>query len=165
VTKSAFSVWRSARSPKIEPQPQRSKVTFRYDAHYKVPADAKSGHLVPVTGDLASHSADSGLHLGAGPGQWGGDSRSALPFRWSTTISANNCRSSPETAATHAARWGQYVGGIRQPCRGEPTRAGTNFRDTIIKLSQAFSGYSAITAAICSATLKNLSILVSALAR
>ena len=147
----------------IEPQPNRVKITFWYDAKYQVPADAKAVILSPAivtarviqltpayTGGPQMHDRRSdprGAHRG--PGRMG-------RLAGATRTAHRDCCSRPNRAGS--ARWGRSCTPPRDNLRGQ----GANIRDTIIKLSQAVSALGDHSEDLFS-TLKNLSVLVSAL--
>ena len=147
----------------IEPQPERAKVTFFVDDKYKVPANANavilSPQLVPVraiqltpaytggTGARRQRGDPARAHGGTGRvrrlTQATRKARRRRYSRLSLAESAHSARSSIPAADN---------------LRGE----GVNIRDTVIKLSQAFSALGDNSTDLFS-TFKNLSILVSAL--
>jgi phospholipid/cholesterol/gamma-HCH transport system substrate-binding protein len=117
------------RIDKIEPQPDRVKISFWYDSKYKVPADANAAILSPTLVTSRALQQLERLAKELQPTEPGGVS----PL-------------------------GSFINTTADNLRGQ----GANIRDTVIKLSQAFSALGDHSTDIFS-TVKNLSILVSAL--
>jgi len=146
----------------IEPQPQRSKVTFRYDAHYKVPADAKAVILSPSL--VTSRAIQLTPAYTSGPVLASGavipQERTAVPVEYDDFRQQLQklTETLQPTQPGGVSTLGAFVNTAAENLRGQ----GANFRDTIIKLSQAFSVLGDHSSDLFS-TLKNLSILVSAL--
>lgn len=146
----------------IEPQPNGVKITFWYDEKYKVPADANAVILSPaiVTARV----------LQLTPPYTGGpvlqsnavipEVRTAVPVEWDDLrkqlerISQLVQPTQPDGLST----LGAVVHTTANSLRGQ----GANIRDTIMKLSQAVSVIGDHSSDLFS-TLKNLSVLVSAL--
>ena len=146
----------------IEPQPERVKITFWFDDQYKVPADAKAVILSPSSGHARGHSADAGLH--GWPAVHDGavipQDRTAVPVEWDDLrrqLQKLTDMLQP-TQPGGVSTLGSFVNTAADNLRGQ----GADIRDTIIKLSQAFSALGDHSNDIFS-TVKNLSILVSAL--
>ena len=149
------------RIDKIEPQPQRVKITFFYEAKYQVPADAKAVILSPSL--VTSRAIQLTPAYTSGP-QMQNDAvialeRTAVPVEW------DDLRQDLEKLAqllqpTHGgvSTMGSLVNTAANNLRGQ----GLTIRDTIVKLSQAVSALGDHSNDLFS-TLKNLSILVSAL--
>ncbi len=146
----------------IEPQPNRVKITFWYDDKYQVPADAKAVILSPaiVTARV----------LQLTPPYTGGpvmpnnavipEARTAVPVEWDD-LRKQLERISQLVQPTHPgglSTLGSAVHTTANSLRGQ----GENIRDTIVKLSQAISVLGDHSGDLFS-TLKNLSVLVSAL--
>jgi phospholipid/cholesterol/gamma-HCH transport system substrate-binding protein len=146
----------------IEPQPQRAKITFHFDDKFKVPADAKAVVLSP---SLVTSRA-----IQLTPAYTGGpelkdnavipQNRTAVPvefddFRVQLERLAETLQ---PTQPGGVSTLGSLVNTAADNLRGE----GANIRDTVIKLSQAFSALGDNSKDLFS-TVKNLSILVSAL--
>lgn len=147
---------------KIEPQSQRVKITFWYNHKYKVPADAKAAILSPA---LVSSRT-----IQLTPAYTGGavmqnntvipQERTAVPVEWDDfrqQLQKLTDTLQP-TQPGGVSTLGAFTNTAADNLRGQ----GANIRDTIIKLSQAFSALGDHSTDIFS-TVKNLSILVSAL--
>jgi phospholipid/cholesterol/gamma-HCH transport system substrate-binding protein len=146
----------------IEPQPERVKITFWVNDKYKVPADAKAAILSPQL--ITSRAIQLTPAYTSGPVMANGavipEDRTAVPVEW------DDLRQQLEkltdalqpTQPGGASTLGAFVNTAADNLRGE----GANIRDTLIKMSQAFSALGDHSNDIF-ATIKNLSILVSAL--
>jgi phospholipid/cholesterol/gamma-HCH transport system substrate-binding protein len=146
----------------IEPQPERSKITFWVDDKYPIPADAQAVILSPqlVT---ARAIALTPAYTG-GPKMADGTTipqdRTAVPVEW------DDLRQQLEKLAdalqpTHpggVSTLGSLINTAADNLRGQ----GPTIRDTVIKMSQAFSALGDHSGDLF-ATVKNLSVLVSAL--
>jgi phospholipid/cholesterol/gamma-HCH transport system substrate-binding protein len=150
------------RIDKIEPQPRRVKITFSYDAKYSVPADAKAVILSPslVTARVIQLTP---AYTGGPPMRDGAvipQERTAVPVEW------DDLRQDLEKLAQmlQPTEPGgvSALGSLVNTAAGNLQGQGANIRDTIIKLSQAVSALGDHSGDVFS-TLKNLSILVSAL--
>ena len=147
------------RIEKIEPEPQRAKITFWYDGKYKVPADAKAAILSPAL--VTGRSIQLTPVYSGGPVMDDGtvipQERTAVPVEW------NDLRQQLERIAENlqptepggVSTLGSLVNTTADNLRGQ----GANIRDTLIKVSQAFSALGDHSTDIFS-TVKNLSILV-----
>jgi phospholipid/cholesterol/gamma-HCH transport system substrate-binding protein len=147
---------------RIEPQPQRVKITFWVDDKYKVPADAKAAILSPQL--ITSRAIQLTPAYTGGPVMTNGavipENRTAVPVEW------DDLRQQLEkltdalqpTQPGGVSTLGAFVNTAADNLRGQ----GANIRDTLIKMSQAFSALGDHSNDIFS-TIKNLSILVSAL--
>jgi phospholipid/cholesterol/gamma-HCH transport system substrate-binding protein len=147
---------------KIEPEPERVKITFWYDDKYKVPADAKAVVLSPSLVTPRSiqltpaYTAGPALRTDAVIPQ----SRTAVPVEW------DDFRQQLEkltqvlqpTKPGGTSTLGAFINTAADNLRGQ----GPDIRDTIIKLSEAISALGDHSNDLF-ATLKNLSIFVSAL--
>jgi phospholipid/cholesterol/gamma-HCH transport system substrate-binding protein len=146
----------------IEPQPERAKITFHVDDRYKVPADVKaailSPSLVPVRALQLTPAYTGGPEL---------QNDAVIPQeRTAVPVEFDDLRQQLErltdtlqpTEPGGVSTLGAFVNTAADNLRGE----GANIRDTIIKLSQAFSALGDNSTDLFS-TIKNLSILVSAL--
>jgi phospholipid/cholesterol/gamma-HCH transport system substrate-binding protein len=147
---------------KIEPQPERAKITFSYDDKYKVPASvnavilspslvtSRAIQLTPAYTNGSVLQSDSVIPL----------ERTAVPVEYDEfrkqlqKLSDSLQPTQPGGVST----LGAFVDTAAANMRGE----GVNVRDTIIKLSAAFSALGDHSNDLFS-TMKNLSILVSAL--
>jgi len=147
---------------KIEPQPLRSKISFWFNAKYKVPADAKAAILSPqlVTGRAIQLTPP----YTGGPTMAGGavipQDRTAVPVEWDdlrTQLQRLTELLKP-TQPGGVSTLGALINTAADNLRGQ----GATIRDTIIKLSQAVSTLADHSTDIF-ATLKNLSTLVTAL--
>jgi phospholipid/cholesterol/gamma-HCH transport system substrate-binding protein len=147
---------------KIEPEPERVRISFWYDDKYQVPADAKAVILSP---SLVSVRA-----IQLAPAYTGGpkmrdqtvipEQRTAVPvefddFRVQLEKLAQTLQ---PTEPGGVSTLGSFVNTAADNLRGE----GPNIRDTLIKLSHAFSALGDHSTDMFS-TVKNVSILVSAL--
>jgi phospholipid/cholesterol/gamma-HCH transport system substrate-binding protein len=147
---------------KIEPQPDDVKISFWYDAMYKLPADAKAAILSPslvtariiqltpayTTGPVMKNNAVIPRDLTAVPVEWD-DLRQQLQKLTETL---------QPTQPGGVSTLGSFVNTAADNVRGE----GSNIRDTILKLSQAVSTLGDHSDDLFS-TVKNVSTLVSAL--
>ncbi|MDT5133058.1 MAG: phospholipid/cholesterol/gamma-HCH transport system substrate-binding protein [Mycobacterium sp.] len=147
---------------RIEPQPDRAKVSFWFDGKYKVPADAKAAILSPqlVTGRAVQLTP---VYTG-GPAMRDGavipKDRTAVPVEWDD-VRAQLQRLTELLQPTKpggVSTLGALINTTADNLRGQ----GANIRDTVIKLSQALSALGDHSKDIF-ATFKNLSTLVSAL--
>jgi phospholipid/cholesterol/gamma-HCH transport system substrate-binding protein len=147
---------------KIEPQPDRVKITFWYNDKYKVPADAKAVVLSP--------SLVTPRSIQLTPAYTGGpvmrtdavipQERTAVPVEW------DDFRQQLEkltqvlqpTKPGGTSTLGAFVNTAADNLRGQ----GPDIRDTIVKLAQAISALGDHSDDLFT-TLKSLSILVSAL--
>jgi phospholipid/cholesterol/gamma-HCH transport system substrate-binding protein len=146
----------------IEPQPDRAKVTFWLDDKYPVPADVKAVILSP---QLITARA-----IQLTPAYTGGprladnavipEERTAVPVEWDDVRQQLEklTQSLQPTQPGGVSPLGALVNTAADNLRGQ----GANIRDTIMKLSQAFSALGDHSNDIFS-TIKNLSVLVSAL--
>ena len=146
----------------IEPQPQRAKVTFFVDDKYKVPANANavilSPQLVPVRAIQLTPAYTGGPVLS--------DNAVIPQERTAVPVEFDDFREQLERLAATlqptepggVSTLGAFINTAADNLRGE----GVNIRDTVIKLSQAFSALGDKSTDLFS-TFKNLSILVSAL--
>lgn len=150
------------RIDKIEPEYNRAKISFWYDSKYKVPADAKAAILSPAL--VTSRAIALTPVYSSGPVMADGtvipQDRTAVPVEW------NDFREQLErltdtlqpTEPGGVSTLGALVNTTADNLRGQ----GANIRETVVKLSQAFSALGDHSTDIFS-TVKNLSILVSAL--
>lgn len=147
---------------KIEPQPQRAKISFWLDSRYKVPAEANAVILSPKL--ITSRAIQLTPAYTAGPRLATGavipQTRTAVPVEFDDLRQQLQKLSDSlqPTQADGVSPLGAFINTTADNLRGQ----GTRIRDTIIKLSQAvstFSDHSGDTFA----TVKNLATLVSAL--
>lgn len=147
---------------KIEPEPDRVKITFWYNNKYQVPADAKAVVLSPSL--VTPRSIQLTPAYTSGPVMRTHavipQDRTAVPVEW------DDFRQQLEkltqvlqpTIAGGTSTLGAFINTAADNLRGQ----GPDIRDTIIKLSQAISALGDHSNDLFS-TLKSLSILVSAL--
>jgi phospholipid/cholesterol/gamma-HCH transport system substrate-binding protein len=147
---------------RIDPEPDQVKITLWVDDKYKVPADAKAAILSP--------SLVTARAIQLTPAYRGGPvladnaviprERTAVPVEWDDfreqlkKLTATLQPTEPGGVST----LGAFVNTAADNLRGQ----GVNIRDTVIKLSQAFSAVGEHSNDIFS-TVRNLSKLVSAL--
>jgi phospholipid/cholesterol/gamma-HCH transport system substrate-binding protein len=147
---------------KIEPQPQRSKISFWFDRKYKVPADAKAVILSPqlVTGRAIQLTPP----YTGGPTMQNGAvipaDRTAVPVEWDD-LRAQLQRLTDLLKPTEPGGV-STLGALINTAAGNLRGQGASIRDTIIKLSQTVSALGDHSKDIFS-TFKNLSTLVTAL--
>jgi phospholipid/cholesterol/gamma-HCH transport system substrate-binding protein len=147
---------------RIEPEPQRVKISFWLDDQYKVPADAKAVILSPSL--VTSRAIQLTPAYTGGPVMAEntviGQDRTAVPVEFDdfrTQLQKLNEALQP-TQPGGVSPLGALVNTTADNLRGQ----GATIRDTIIKLSQAISALGDHSNDLFT-TLKNLSILVSAL--
>jgi phospholipid/cholesterol/gamma-HCH transport system substrate-binding protein len=150
------------RIDKIEPQPQRAKITFWYDSSFQVPADAKAAILSPSL--VAVRAIQLTPAYTDGPvlrdNAVIGQDRTAVPVEWDDFRQQLQklTDSLQPTQPGGVSTLGGFVNTAAENLRGQ----GAHIRDTLIKLSQAFSALGDHSKDIFS-TVKNVSTLVSAL--
>jgi len=147
---------------RIEPQAQRVKITFWFDGKYQVPADAKAVILSPAI--VTARIIQLTPAYTGGPQMQSGavipEHRTAVPVEWDDLrqqlqrLTRLLAPAEPGGLST----LGSVVHNTAETLRGQ----GANIRDTIVKLSQAVSVLGDHSEDLFG-TLKNLSILVSAL--
>jgi phospholipid/cholesterol/gamma-HCH transport system substrate-binding protein len=147
---------------RIEPQTQRVKITFWFDGKYQVPADAKAVILSPAI--VTARVIQLTPAYTGGPQMASGavipEQRTAVPVEWDD-LRQQLQRLTQLLAPTEPgglSTLGSVVHNTAETLRGQ----GANIRDTIVKLSQAVSVLGDHSEDLFG-TLKNLSILVSAL--
>jgi phospholipid/cholesterol/gamma-HCH transport system substrate-binding protein len=147
---------------KIEPEPQRVKISFWLDDQYKVPADAKAVILSPSL--VTSRAIQLTPAYTGGPVMADntviGQDRTAVPVEFDdfrNQLQKLNDALQP-TQPGGVSPLGALVNTTADNLRGQ----GATIRDSIIKLSQAISALGDHSNDLFT-TLKNLSILVSAL--
>ncbi len=150
------------RIDKIEPQPDRVKISFWYDSKYKVPAAANAAILSPTL--VTSRALQLTPVFTGGPVMADNAviprERTVVPVEYDTFRQQLE-RLAKELQPTEpggVSPLGSFINTTAENLRGQ----GVNIRDTVIKLSQAFSALGDHSTDIFS-TVKNLSILVSAL--
>lgn len=147
---------------RIEPQPERVKVTFWVNDKYKVPADAKAAILSPQL--VTSRAIQLTPAYTGGPAMRDGavipQTRTAVPVEW------DDLRQQLEkltdalqpTTPGGVSTLGAFINTAADNLRGQ----GPNIRDTLIKMSQAISVLGDHSTDMF-ASIKNLSVVVSAL--
>jgi len=150
------------RIDKIEPQPNQVKISFWYDSKYKVPAAANAAILSPTL--VTSRAVQLTPVFTGGPVMADNAviprERTVVPVEYDTFRQQLE-RLAKELQPTEpggVSPLGSFINTTAENLRGQ----GVNIRDTVIKLSQAFSALGDHSTDIFS-TVKNLSILVSAL--
>jgi phospholipid/cholesterol/gamma-HCH transport system substrate-binding protein len=146
----------------IEPEPTRAKVSFWVDSKYKVPAEAKAVimspslvtartiQLVPAYSGGPTMADDAVIPI----------ERTAVPVEWDDfrdqleKLTATLQPTQPGGTST----FGAFINTAADNLRGQ----GATLRDTVIKLSQAFSALGDHSDDIFT-TIRNLSVFVSAL--
>lgn len=147
---------------KIEPEPMRAKITLSVDAKYKVPADAKAVIVSPTL--VTARAIQLTPAYTAGPTLASGaivpQERTAVPVEFDDLrkqlekLTATLQPTQPGGKST----LGDFINTAADNLRGQ----GANIRDTLIKVSAAFSALGDHSNDIFG-TVKNLAILVSAL--
>ncbi|MDT5242489.1 MAG: phospholipid/cholesterol/gamma-HCH transport system substrate-binding protein [Mycobacterium sp.] len=146
----------------IEPQPERVKISFWYDDKYDVPADAKAAILSPTL--VTARALQLTPVYTTGPVMKDDAviprERTAVPVEWDEVRQQLEklADTLQPTEPGGVSPLGSVINTTADNLRGE----GANIRDTVIKLSQAFSALGDHSTDIFS-TIKNLAILVSAL--
>jgi phospholipid/cholesterol/gamma-HCH transport system substrate-binding protein len=147
---------------KIEPQPQRAKITFWFDKDYKVPADAKAVVLSP--------SLVTARAIQLTPAYTGGPTlpnnaeipqqRTAVPVEWDEVRSELRklTQMLQPTRPGGVSSLGEVINTAADNLRGQ----GAEIRESVIRLSQAVSALGDHSSDLFS-TIKNLATLVSAL--
>lgn len=150
------------RIDKIEPQTDKVKITFWFDGAHQVPADANAVIMSPSLVSVRAIQLTPSYE--AGPTMQDGtvipEERTAVPVEWDDF--REQLRRLTETLQPTepggVSTLGAFVTTAADNLRGE----GENIRDTLIKLSQAFSALGDHSTDLFS-SVKSLSILVSAL--
>jgi phospholipid/cholesterol/gamma-HCH transport system substrate-binding protein len=146
----------------IETQTERVKVSFWYDDKYDVPADAKAVILSPTL--VTARALQLTPDYTEGPVMKDDAviprERTAVPVEWDEVRQQLErlADTLQPTEPGEVSPLGSIINTTADNLRGE----GANIRDTVIKLSQAFSALGDHSTDIFS-TIKNLAILVSAL--
>jgi len=146
----------------IQPEADRVKITFWYDSKYKVPADVKAAILSPAL--VTGRSIQLTPVYTSGPVLADNSvipqERTAVPVEWNDIrqqllrLSENLQPTEPGGVST----LGSLINTTADNLRGQ----GANIRQTLIKVSQAFSALGDHSQDIFG-SLKNLSTLVTAL--
>jgi phospholipid/cholesterol/gamma-HCH transport system substrate-binding protein len=147
---------------KIEPQPQRAKITFHVDDNYNVPADANAIIISPTL--VTARAIQLTPAYSAGPVMKSGATipkeRTAVPVEFDDLrqqlekLTKTLQPSQPGGVST----LGEFVNVAADNLRGQ----GANIRQMVIQLSQTLSTLGDHSNDLFG-TLKNLSVLVSAL--
>jgi phospholipid/cholesterol/gamma-HCH transport system substrate-binding protein len=146
----------------IQPQPERVKISFWYDSKYKVPADAKAAILSPTL--VTARAIQLTPVYTTGPVMPDNAviprQRTAVPVEWDQVRAQLEKLADmlQPTEPGDVSPLGSLINTTADNLRGQ----GANIRDTVIKLSQAFSALGDHSTDIFS-TVKSLAILVSAL--
>lgn len=146
----------------IEPEPQRVKITFWFDDDYRVPAEAKAVILSPKL--ITSRAIQLTPVYTGGPALADGaeipQSRTAVPVEFDDLRKqlAKLADSLQPTEPGGVSPLGAFINTTAANLRGQ----GAQIRETLRKLSQAVSVFGDHSGDIF-ATVKNLSVLVSAL--
>jgi phospholipid/cholesterol/gamma-HCH transport system substrate-binding protein len=146
----------------IDPEPDRTKVTFSVDRQYPVPADVQAAILSPslVTARaiqlVPAYSGGPKLAAGATIPQ----NRTAVPVEWDDFRQQLEklTESLQPTTPGGVSPVGEFINTAADNLRGQ----GETARDTVLKLSQAVSALGDHSTDIFS-TVRNLQLLVSAL--
>jgi phospholipid/cholesterol/gamma-HCH transport system substrate-binding protein len=146
----------------IEPRPAGAKIAFWVDDKYKIPADVNAAIIAPSLVTVRAIQLTPAYK--SGPVMADNavipQDRTAVPIEWDD-LREQLQRLTDTLQPTQPggqSTLGQFVSTAADNFRGE----GANIRDTIIKLSQAFSALGDHSQDLFS-TIKNISILVSAL--
>jgi len=146
----------------IEPQPHRVKISFWFDAQYKVPPDAKAVILSPQL--ITSRAIQLTPVYRGGPTMRAGtvipQERTAVPIEWDDLRQQLEKLSDAlqPTRPGGVSTLGAFVNTAADNLRGQ----GANIRATVVKLSQTFSILGDKSGDLF-ATIRNLSLLVGAL--
>ncbi|MGO4447125.1 MCE family protein [Mycobacterium sp. 2YAF39] len=146
----------------IDPQPNRTKVTFSVDRNVPVPADAKAAILSPSL--VSARAIQLVPAYSGGPKLASGDAipqdRTAVPVEWDDFRQQLEklTESLQPTTPGGVSPVGEFINTGAANLRGN----GETARDTIIKLSQAVSALGDHSTDIFT-TVRNLQLLVSAL--
>jgi len=146
----------------IEPESNRVKISFWVDDTVKVPADARAAILSPQL--VTARAIQLTPAYTGGPVMRSGavipQTRTAVPLEWDdlrAQLDKLTAALQP-TQPGGVSTLGAFINTAADNLRGQ----GANIRDTIIKMSQAFSILGDHSNDIFS-TIKNLSVVVSAL--
>ena len=151
------------RIERIEPEPERVKISFWFDSKHKVPAEANAAILSPML--VTSRAIQlTPTYSGSGPVLENDavipEERTVVPVEYDDfraqleRITENLQPTEPGGVST----LGSAINTAADNLRGQ----GADIRGTLVKLSQAFSAVGDHSTDVFS-TVKNLSILVSAL--
>jgi phospholipid/cholesterol/gamma-HCH transport system substrate-binding protein len=146
----------------IEPQPQRAKITFWVNDKYQVPADAEAVILAPQLVTARAIQLTPVYTGGAvmADGSVIPEDRTAVPVEWDELrVQLEKLTTMLQPSAPGGvSTLGALINTSADNLRGQ----GASIRDTVIKMSQAFSALSDHSGDLFS-SVKNVSTLVSAL--
>jgi phospholipid/cholesterol/gamma-HCH transport system substrate-binding protein len=147
---------------RIDPEPSRVKITFRFDDSYQVPADVKAVILSPTL--VTARAIQLTPPYRGGPTLADGavipENRTAVPVEWDDVrdqLERLTTALQP-TGPDGVSTLGAFVNATADNLRGQ----GAAIRDSLIKLSTAVSALGDHSSDIFS-SVRNLSALVSAL--
>jgi len=147
---------------RIEPQPQRAKISFWLDSKYEVPAEVNAVTLSPKL--ITSRAIQLTPAYTSGPRLADGavipQNRTAVPVEFDDLRQqlGKLAESLQPTQPDGVSPLGAFINTTADNLRGQ----GTRIRDTIVRLSQAVSAFGDHSNDTF-ATVKNLATLVSAL--
>ncbi|MGK2870329.1 MAG: MCE family protein [Mycobacterium sp.] len=147
---------------KIEPEPERVKISFWYDARHKVPADVNAAILSPML--VTSRAIQLTPSYSSGPVLENDavieQSRTVVPVEYDDVREQLHriTETLQPTEPGGVSELGAFINTTADNLRGQ----GADIRATLVKLSQAISAVGDHSTDVF-ATVKNLSILVSAL--
>ena len=150
------------RIDKIEPEPERVKISFWYDARHKVPADVNAAILSPML--VTSRAIQLTPAYSSGPVLENDavidQSRTVVPVEYDDVREQLHriTETLQPTEPGGVSELGAFINTAADNLRGQ----GADIRSTLVKLSQAISAVGDHSTDVF-ATVKNLSILVSAL--
>ena len=150
------------RIDKIEPEPERVKISFWYDARHKVPADVNAAILSPML--VTSRAIQLTPAYSSGPVLENDavieQSRTVVPVEYDDVREQLHriTETLQPTEPGGVSELGAFINTAADNLRGQ----GADIRATLVKLSQAISAVGDHSTDVF-ATVKNLSILVSAL--
>lgn len=146
----------------IEAEPERVKISFWFDDHHRVPADAKAVVLSPSL--VTARAIQLTPAYAGGPVLADGATipreRTAVPVEWDDfrTQLQHLTEMLQPTTPGGVSTLGQFINTSADNLRGQ----GTNIRETLLEVSEAISALGDHSGDIFS-TVKSLSMLVSAL--
>jgi phospholipid/cholesterol/gamma-HCH transport system substrate-binding protein len=147
---------------RIEPEPMRTKITFAVDEAIKIPADAKAVVISPTL--VTARAIQLTPVYTGGPTMSDGaiipEERTAVPLEFDDLRKQLDklTQTLQPTQPGGQSTLGEFISTAADNLRGR----GADIRDTLIKVSQAFSALGDHSGDIFG-TLKNLAILTSAL--
>ncbi|ORA03847.1 MCE family protein [Mycolicibacterium bacteremicum] len=150
------------RIEKIEPEPERVKISFWYDGSHKVPADVNAAILSPML--VTSRAIQLTPTYSEGPvledNAVIGQDRTVVPVEYDDVREQLHriTETLQPTEPGGVSELGAFINTAADNLRGQ----GADIRATLVKLSQAISAVGDHSTDVF-ATVKNLSILVSAL--